>query len=86
MPQCELWSWRGFVYLPDLFKAFVSLRMCDSEEAKVNLLKTWDTPDFCTFLCLSLPQFPVDIALLKLRVKFSCLKAPKKLMSFRFDS
>ena len=33
--------------------------MCDKDDAKVRRFRTWDTPVFCTFPFLSLPQFPV---------------------------
>ena len=49
--------------------------MCDSDEANVSLLSTWETPVFKTLFCLSLYQFPVERADLRPRVIVSCLIA-----------
>ena len=65
MPQCELWSYLGLVSLPCLDKGVVRRRMCDSDEAKVSLLKTCDTPVLIALFCLSFCQFPVDKAPLR---------------------
>ena len=75
IPQCELCSWRGLVSLPCFESGVVSLRICESDEAKVNRLSTYETPVLRTLFCLSLPQLPVDRADLSPRVICSCLMA-----------
>jgi hypothetical protein len=68
-----LCNYLGLDYLPFLSKGVVTLLKCDKNDAKVSLLKTYETPVLRTLLSLSLPQLPVAKAVLKPFVIVSAL-------------
>mmetsp|Transcript_2587 Transcript_2587/g.7659 ORF Transcript_2587/g.7659 Transcript_2587/m.7659 type:complete len:238 (+) Transcript_2587:118-831(+) len=60
-PHCVLWSWRGLGSLLPLSTGVLRRRRCDSEDAYVRRLSTWDTP-VAVGLKRSPPQLPVASA------------------------
>ncbi len=82
IPQCVLWSWRGRASFPSRPIGELSLRRCERVEAKVSLLRTWETPALVWWALRWSPQLPVAKEYFKPSVIVLVLIASSRLKSY----
>ena len=82
IPQSVLCSCRGRASLPSRPMGELSLRRCDSVEAKVSRLSTWETPALVWWALRWSPQFPVAREYLRPSVMVLVLMASSRLKSY----
>ena len=81
IPHSVLWSCRGLASLPSRPMGELRRRKCESVDANVSLLSTWDTPALAWWAFFWSPQLPVAKEYFNPSVMIRVLIANSKLKS-----